>query len=343
LTQPNVRPATSAVATPCLPAPPGAGRVRLAAALAGLLAMALPAAAQDLNIPLTVDCIETLLRQEPLRVLDMAQARPAIADDRSAWVRLAGSGCAEEIPVKWKPVGRNARGFNNEPRYELAAYELQKLFLDEPEYVVPPIALRSMPLDEYRELRAAPQPTLHGTSSVLFLLAFWVDHVTSRSPFDADRFAQDSIYARLWGNANILTYIIEHSDENIGNLLISTVAWSPRVFAVDNDIAFRSRESEQGDRWRWLQLPRLPHHTVERLRRITLADLEARLAVVAEFAIIDGALVPAAPGPNLRPAAGVRQARGRVQFGLTRAEIRRVHARITTLLRDVDSGRITTF
>jgi hypothetical protein len=317
--------------------------LRIVVALGLLLAAVAPAAAQDLNIPLPVACIEALLRQEPLQVIDMVQARPHIIDDRSARVRLAGTGCADEISVKWKPVGRTARGFNNEPRYELAAYELQKLFLAEPEYVVPPVTLRSMPLDEYRALRPAPQPTLRGTTSVLFLLAFWLDHVTSRQPFDADRFEADSIYARLWGNANILTYIIEHRDANVGNLLISTLSWSPRVFAVDNDIAFRSRESEQGDTWRWLQVSRLPHHTIERLRGITLADLEARLAVVAEFAIIDGALVPTAPGPNLNPAAGVRQNRERVQFGLTRAEIRRVHDRISTLLRDIDRGRITTF
>jgi hypothetical protein len=326
-----------------VPMPAGAGRLRIALVLAVLLATAGPAVAQDLNIPLPVVCIETLLRQEPLQVMDMAQARPLIADDRSARVRLAAGGCGGEISVKWKPVGPTARGFNNEPRYELAAYELQKLFLDEAEYVVPPVTLRSMSLAEYRVLRPAPQPTLHGTTSVLFLLAFWLDHVTSRQPFDADRFAADSIYARLWGNANILTYIIEHRDANVGNLLISTLPWSPRVFAVDNDIAFRSRESEQGDQWRWLQVRRLPHHTVERLRAITIADLEARLAVVAEFAISGGELVPTAPGPNLRPSAGVRQDRDRVQFGLTRAEIRRVHDRITTLLRDIDAGRITTF
>jgi hypothetical protein len=320
-------------------------RTSVATAAAALLlsAAAQHVAAQDRNIPLPLSYIEAQLRQEPLRVLDMAQARPYIAGDRSARVRLAGTDGGEEITVKWKPVARNAQGFNNEPRYELAAWELQKLFLDEPEYVVPPVALRAMPLGEYRAQLPAPLPTLRGTESMLFLISFWVDHVTSRNPFDAARFEEDSVYARRWGNANILTYIIEHRDANSGNVLVSTDTWNPRVFVVDSDIAFRSRESEQGDTWRWLQVTRLPRHTVERLRHVTLADLEARLGVLAEFEVVERLLVPAAATSNLNPARGVRQTPQRVQFGLTRSEIQRVHARITELVRDVDRRRITTF
>jgi hypothetical protein len=302
------------------------------------------AADQDTNVQFQVASIEARLRQEPLRVLDMEQARPLIDGDRSARVRLAGANGEEAvISAKWKPVGRYAQGFNNEPRYDLAAYALQKLFLDEAEYVVPPVVLRAMPLDEYRTLRTASEPTLRGTSAVLFVLSYWVENVTNRDPWDAGRFTRDTLYARHWANVNILTHIIDHKDSNVGNLLISTDPFNPRVFAVDNDVAFRSQASDVGTEWRRLHVNRLPAHTVERLRTITPAALEEALAVLAEFSIVDGGLVPAEPGANLNPGRGVRQDAARVQVGLTSAEIRDVERRIANLLRDVDRGRITTF
>ena len=47
--------------------------------------------------------------------------------------------------VKLRRAEPGAEDFNNRPRYDLAAYELQKLFLEPAEYVVPPTALRFVP------------------------------------------------------------------------------------------------------------------------------------------------------------------------------------------------------
>lgn len=277
----------------------------------------------------------------PLTVIDKEQARPKIEGDRSARVVLAGPEGEPPLKAKWKPVGQSAQGFNNEPRYELAAYELQKLFLDECEYVVPPIVLRALPLDEYRRVRTDGEATLRGTSSVLFLLSYWLDDVTNAGTWDPDRFASDPRYARHWGNLNVTTHLIEHKDSNVGNLLISRHPEDPRVFAVDNDVAFGSESSDRGRRWKDLQVDRLPAATVERLRRITRGDLDAALGVVAEFRIEGGVLVPVEPGANMNPRRGVRSDDDRVQFGLTSAEIRNVMNRIERLLKQVERGRVS--
>lgn len=319
----------------------------LLAAAVSLVGPAVGAAQQgpagDSNILLPVSEIEERLRGD-LEILDLDRARP-LEEDRSRRVTLAGPNGGPPMVAHWKPVASPGDGFNNEPRYELAAYRFQQMFLDEPDYVVPPAVLRALPIEDYREIRSVSGPTIRGTQAVLFLLSYWVQNlaVDTVDPFDADLFEWDDTYRRHFANTNLLTHLIEHKDGNHGNVLVSMDGTNRRVFAVDNDVAFRSRVSDQGDRWRHLQVDRLPASSVERLRAITRADLDEALGVVAEFEVVDGHLRPVEPGPNLRANRGLRVQDGRVQFGLTEAEIRDLERRIERLLRDVDRGRISTF
>ncbi|NGX15812.1 hypothetical protein [Wenzhouxiangella sp. XN24] len=295
------------------------------------------------NILFPVAYIENRLHG-PLEILDAKQARPSVEGDRSARVVLAGPDGEPGMEVLWKPVSPPGDGFNNEPRYALATYRLQSLFLDECEYVVPPVVMRALTRDEYRSLRNEAPATILTTDSVLFLLSYWLSEVSPNDPWDAARFATDPRYARHWGNLNILTHLIDHKDANYGNLLVSTHPDDPRLFAVDNDVAFDSRISDRGDTWSPLLVDRLPQKTIDRLRSITRDDLEQALGVVAEFHLEDGVLTPVATfGKNLANTRGVRSRRGRIQFGLTRAEIRQVQRRIDDLLEAVDEGRIGTF
>lgn len=287
-----------------------------------------------------VEYIEQRLRA-PIKIVDEEQARPSIEGDRSARVELAGPDGAAPMAAKWKPVAPPGDGFNNEPRYELAAYRLQKLFLDECEYVVPPTVLRALPVDEYTRLRGEGRVTVRGTGSAFFLLSYWLSNISANETWDPARFERDPLYARHWGNLNILTHIIDHKDSNYQNLLISRNPADPRVFAVDNDVAFASQVSDLGDKWRHLHVDRLPARAVERLRALTLEDLQEALSVVAEFRIESGVPVKAeAPGAPFRPQRGVRTSRGTVQFGLTNREIRDLMRRITAMLEQVDAGRI---
>jgi hypothetical protein len=284
--------------------------------------------------------IEARLRG-PIEVVEAAQARPRIEGDRSARVVLAGLEGAANLNAHWKPVAPPGRGFNNEPRYILAAYEFQKLFLDECEYVVPPVALRALSTTDYAQLRGEAPATLRGNSSVLFLLSYWLNNVTNRDPWEPARFEAEPRYARHWGNLNILTHLIDHKDNNLGNLLISEDPEDPRVFSVDNDVAFASEASDRGVTWSRLQVQRLPADTLARLRTITLEQLERELGVLVEFRVVDGLLMPVdTPGANFSPRNGVRSAGDRVQFGLTTNEIRTLHRRIGSLVSQADRGEV---
>lgn len=312
--------------------------------IAATLLLCGPAPAQNSvafdNILLPVDSIERLLHFHPLDVRARKDTR--WEGDRTQRVMLALSD-STKMQVKWAKSAVGGSAFNNQPRYELAAYQFQKLFLDEPDYVVPPTVIRAIPLDWYRQLEEQVNPTFSGTSSVLVVLQYWLSDVTNKDVFDRARLGSDTAYARHWGNLNLLTHLIRHNDANIGNILMSIHPSRPRLFSVDNGVAFGRDESDRGTRWRTLHTDRLPRATVERLRAIRMEDLERALGVVAQFEERDGQLVAVPPTANLEPSDGVRRRGGVIQLGLERREILALHRRLTNLLQRVDQGRIQTF
>lgn len=319
-----------------------AGVLRIVAVAAALTAGPAVASAQDyFNIMLPAAEVERRLKEEPFRIVDWRGSRAA--GDRTSRVSMTFPDDTM-IVAKWAIAPPNGAAFNNEPRYEVAAYELQKLFLDEAQYVVPPTLLRAFPVDLVRERAPDVRPTFgEAPGSVVVALQYWLIGVQPDRFWEPRRAAADTVYARHIGNLNVLTYLIRHSDENVGNFLISTSPDNPRVFSVDNGVSFASQPSDRGHAWRDLRVRRLPHATVERLRSITEADLQRALAVLAEYEVHAGVLVPVAPGENMAPSRGVRRSANRIQFGLTAHEIRGVDTRLRQLLRQVDAGRINVF
>ena len=294
--------------------------------------------AQDLNVILPVSEIESRLQDRPFQVLDWRGSRRP--EDRTQRATITFEDSVVLI-AKWANAPPNGGDrFNNEPRYEVAAYRVQKLFLDEPDYVVPPTVLRAFPIEFVRAQMPEVKPTFGiARGSVLVALQYWLTSVTTEGFWDPMRARKDTAYARHIGDFNILTYVIRHSDANAGNYLISTSPENPRVFSVDNGVAFASEESNRGAEWRELLVERLPRRTIERLKGITRAQLEALLGVFAEFEIRDGALVAVPPGENLGVHKGVRRAEGRIQLGLTQLEIREVEQRIKRLVGEAGRGR----
>ncbi len=296
--------------------------------------------AQDLNVHLPVQLIEQRLKADTFRVLQVRGSRRP--NDRTQRVTLAFDD-SSVIQVKWAIFAPNAEVFNNSPRYEIAAYEFQKMFLDESDYVVPPTLSRAFNLDWYAQMDASAKPTFGRTASVLVTLQYWLGAVSSDSVFDLKRFDRDTVYARHLANLNVFTYLIKHNDANVGNVLISSSAVSPRLFAVDNGLAFGVEESDRGTDWRELRVSKVPLKTVERLRQITREDLDRTLGVVAEYEIRDRVFFPVEKTANTTRGRGVRKSDTRLQLGLTRLEIDGVEQRLRNLLRRVDSGRLKTF
>jgi hypothetical protein len=319
-----------------------AGSVRTALLLAAALLSA-PAIAQDANIALPVPAIEEMLAADAFTIVSAEISRPKAKGDITLKAEVSFDG-QPPIRVKLRKAEPGADSFNNVPRYDMAAYELQKLFLDPPEYVVPPTALRFVPLAQFRKYSPDVERTFAVAEQVLAVMQYWLQDIkVVADVYDPAVFESDPVYARHIGQLNMLTDIIDHADSNVGNFLISRSSPGARVFSIDHGVAFESDESDRGKLWFRLRVNRLPADTVERLRAITPAMLQDRLGVIAQWQLKDGTYVPSPKGENLAPNQGVRREGAILQMGLKKSEISKIARGIESLLKQVDSGDVKTF
>ncbi|MGB8693415.1 MAG: hypothetical protein WCD08_07905 [Steroidobacteraceae bacterium] len=306
-----------------------------------LLALAAAAAAQDANITRPVAELEQLLAAEPLVITAAQISRPKARGDFTLRAEISFGG-APPLRVKLRKADPGADNFNNVPRYDLAAYQLQKLFLEPAEYVVPPTALRMVPLADFAKYSPGAESTFAAASQVLAVVQYWLDDIlVLKDVYSPVRFAADPVYARHIGQLNVLTYLIGHRDSNAGNFLIGKQELGARVFSIDHGVAFASDSSDRGELWKDLRVKRLPADAIERLRQVTPQLLADRLGVLAQWRLEGHSYVPVASGRNLSEDSGVRRAGDQLQMGLTRSEIRAVHRLLTKLLERVDRGEIS--
>jgi len=306
-----------------------------------LLTLAAAAAAQDANITRPVAELEQLLAAEPLVITQAQISRPKIKSDVTLRAEISFGG-APPLTVKLHKAEPGADTFNDVPRYDLAAYELQKLFLDSTEYVVPPTALRMVPLADFAKYSPGVARTFSAADQVLAVVQYWLSDIkVIADVYSPERFAADPVYARHIGQLNVLTYLIGHRDSNVGNFLIGRQELGARVFSIDHGVAFASEGSDRGELWKDLRVKRLPADTIERLRKVTPQLLADRLGVLAQWQLEGGRYVPVALGRNLAESRGVRREGDALQMGLSRSEILAVHRLLTKLLERVDRGEIS--
>lgn len=258
-------------------------------------------------------------------------------------LRLVFTKDAFTIDVKWKAAPAGGDGWNNSPRREVGAYAVQALFLDPDSYPVPPVAARGIPLDAYRVVDAEPEPNIEGTRCVFGAMAAWLENVSQpERAFDPERFSADPRYAFHFANLNLLAYLIAHRDARANNFLMPKDPSNPRVFAIDNGIAFGG-VFYNFFTWHFdvIRTLGLPKQSIDRLRRVSRETLSG-LGVLGELrADSDGVLRSVTPGENLGPETGTRVAPGRVQFGLTVGEIDAIATRLQELLARIDAGELT--
>jgi len=311
----------------------------LAASL--MLALVPAATAQDANIKQPVAELEQLLAAEPLVIAKAEISRPNAKGDITLKADVSFGG-APPLRVKLRRADPGADSFNNVPRYDLAAYELQKLYLDPAEYVVPPTALRMVGLADFAKYAPTVEPTFPAADQVLAVVQYWLSDIkVIPDVYSPERFAADPAYARHIGQLNVLTYLIKHRDANLGNFLIGKAEVGARVFSIDHGVAFASEDSDRGEAWKDMRVDRLPADTVERLRKVTPEVLTDRLGVLAQWKLEGGSYVAVAKGGNQSEHRGVRRKGNELQMGLTKSEIRELHRQLKNLLARVDDGRIT--
>ena len=265
-------------------------------------------------------------------------------------LRLVFSVSGERIKLKGAVANKRIDGWNNAPRKEIAAYRLQQLFLEPRDYVVPTSEIVCILLEEWGTHLPDRPPQIEGTDCVLVNLSLWLADVTvPERLYDPQRFLADPNYAYHLANFNVLTYLSDHQDQRSGNVLVSIHDEDRRVFAVDNGIAFGGWVynwfNPYSYRWRRIQVPALPRATVERLRALDRATLEAKLGTVSQMqpASVEGLLELVEPEAPWDPDRGVRVRGTSFQLGLKRSEIDAIWERIERLLEAVDAGRITLF
>ena len=250
--------------------------------------------------------------------------------------------------IKWK-FKKNVPGwvdsFNTSPRKEIAAYEVQKFFLDPEDYVVPTTLPICVPRERHLKLAGYAAPTLEGTDCILGLASIWMENVTVPDTlYDESRFLEDPTYAYYMSNFNILTYLIEHRDPRMGQFLVSKDDKRRQVFSIDNGISFGFWPYNFFiPQWAEIRLPALRKDSIERFRKIQRQDLDF-LGVIAQLELDENLVLKPVPvGENFDPTKGAKYKDGTLQFGLTTSEIDDLWERIQSLIAEVDSGKIQVF
>lgn len=296
------------------------------------------------NWPITPRRAERLFTHGPIEFVSAKHTDQGVAGAFKAEVEFPPD--PRPVAIKWKPAdAADLDNWNNNPRKEVAAYVIQKWFLEPQDYVVPTTAIRCVPLASYRRVAPDATPTVDGSSCVLGMLSLWLDHVTVPEPIlDPERFARDYRYAYHLADFNVLTYLVRHRDGRAGNILVADDDANRRVYAVDNGISFDGLVYNfLVDNWDEIRVPAIRREVVDELRDVDREDLDQLGTLVELRADAHGVLRRARPTAPIDPATGVRVEPGRVQMGLTRSEIDGIATRIRELLRRVDAGTLAVF
>ena len=326
--------------------------IRLPKALSGgvllaALALAVPAVAESGEKPADHPAewpahptdLELLLAYHDLEVLRAKGGLGGVMGVKKVTFLLADG---REVSVKWKeaPAG-DADGWNNSPRKEMAAYAIQRWFLDPEDYVVPTTVVRCLSFEQHEVINpGGASATIPETECVVGAISAWLNDVTVPDDLhEADRFESDRVYARHLANFNLLGYLIRHEDGRDGNILVAKNDSERRVFAVDNGVAFGGLVKNYWvPNWHKIRVAALSKQSIDRLRQIGDEQIQA-LAILSEHQVgSDGVLRPVPPSENPNPARGARSKPGWLQLGLSQKEIDRVEQRLEALLEAVDSG-----
>jgi len=292
------------------------------------------------NWPLPADRAEEILRGAPYEIRGAQGAGAGVTGARKVDLLFELTEEDEDEVYLWKiddGVSLKAKpfpspsldGWNNNPRKEIAAYELQKIFLEPRDFVVPTTVARCVPLEDQLSFQHDARPTLQGTNCTLI------------------GFLSDPAYAYAYGTFNILTYLSDHLDNRKGNFLVSKDDRFPRAYAIDNGIAFGSWFYNwfipSSYAWRKIVVPAVPKSAVDRLRELQRTDLD-QFTTLAEFhKNEDGHLEAVTPGASLDSSQRVTISEKVVQLGLTENEIDDLWERIERLIERVDEGDLAVF
>jgi hypothetical protein len=230
----------------------------------------------------TADDIEALLQDDTLEIVAASATGSGVQRARVLTLRRGGK---RPIVFRAKWRARSTTTRRNIPRYELAAYAVQKLFLSPREYVVPPTATHCFPIEQYRaRVDPAAKPTFPDQQCVHGVLSYWLEDVVTvadanaagwfhgqhRHAFDPALWQRDRAYRDSLARVNLLTYLIGHRDSHARNFVIARSGKPAHhvVYSIDNSLAFTLAKNPNiapRHDWSTIRVPALPRETVHRL------------------------------------------------------------------------------
>lgn len=297
--------------------------------------------------------VERLLDGD-LEILSMADTPSGSQGAKLLTVRAKPSGVV--LRIKWRP--QSSADLINEPRKELAAYAVQRLFLHDDELVAPPTVAHCFPLAAYRAYVPGALGSFDSVECVLGFASLWLEDVQSVSGarkagllgpgdgiWDQRLFEENALYRSSVSKANLLTYLINHGDAHTEQFVIERAPGGLRAYVVDSSIAFLSIKNPMlllRQDWSNIQVPKLPAPAVERLAKLGEDDY-AQLSCAALLVRREQRLEPEArSGGACAPDDSAMSWQGeQLRIGLTKLEIALVRTRVTTLLKREDLARLT--
>ncbi len=276
----------------------------------------------------------------------LSEERTATGITGASQVKLFLNDINKELTVKWKEAIRNRLDEdNNSPRREIAVYQVQRLFLDPEDYVVPTSLMYCGSIEKAKIYSRQTPPSVPGTNCLLGNVSVWLKNVEQPEVlYEQDRFLKDPNYAYFMANVGLLTFLVAHGDGKPSNWLASKEENRRQVFAIDNGVSFRSiMHNPFATNWDVIRVPAFRKESVDRLRKLKRENLDF-LGVVAQLEANDeGILISVPHGKNLSPNKGVRIANGTVQLGLTTGELDDLWERIQQVIAEVDDGSLPVF
>ena len=251
-----------------------------------------------------------------------------------------------EATFKWKVSPEDGLdNYNNSIARELATYQLQKLFLDPEDYVVPTSLAFCYEQTAHNRTQKPIKPQISGSNCIFGNASLWLLDVEIVDEFyQESRFLKEPNYAYYLSNFNILTYLAAHRDARSANVLVSTDDKRRQVFSIDNSTTYGTTPYNPFvHNWNIIRVPALRKETIDRLRSIKRKDLDT-LGVVAQLhKDSDNIFRHVDHGKNLDPEIPVRIQNNTVQFGLTKEQLDDIWERLQQLIEKVDSGKIPLF
>lgn len=279
------------------------------------------------------------LARDPIEVLGLEPTKDGAGGAAKGLIRIPGDP-ELVLEVKMKAVNDGGSGFNNDPRKQVAAYELSELLFPPGLGVVPPTTVRCIPARAF-PVSETKLPEFRESQCVMTLVQLWLPGLEQ---FEMPKAPLSHPQQAALSRFDLFTFMVEHGDSNPFNFLMTKDSKRPHYLSIDHEFAFSGIVFNplpviEGKDKSGLEVETIPDDTARRIHALNPTQLR-RLATVAEFRLRDGVWTQVDPGANMDEGSGFRVEGDRLQFGLTEEEIEELGDKRIEVLEKLKTGSL---